>query len=634
MTILGFLPIVTLFLLLLANPDRTRGLGERFLDALLVWGTLIVFFTEGLSLFDLLSQAWITTLWLLLVLILLFVLIPSRRDVKDELSRTIASVFLDQKPLVVGILAIVGTTLLIALISPPNTWDSMTYHMSRVVNWVQNGSVRHYPTNIDRQLYLAPFAEFAILQFQLLTGSDRFANLVQWVSMIGSLTAVCLIARTLGANRVGQVFSVVFAATIPMGILQSTSTQTDYVVTLWFVSFVYFLIIDLKSSHPLNLVRLGVALGLAILTKATAYIYAFPFLAWYVIAKSKGELGKATKIIAIIGSIIILLNTGHYYRNITWFGSPLGPSGEVETYANERFGVDVTLSNVIRNVTFHLGTRPIRLGLNTMLEDIVADLHLLIGTDVNDASRTTGSPYRVRPLSTHEDLAGSPLHLILGVITLLLVFLHGRFRGERMLTVYVCMIVIGFLFFCSYLKWDPWRQRLHLPLFVVIGPAVGIISGMLLSKRSLSGLAYGLLIASLPWLISNNSKPLLPVVPFSSKPSIVATERLSQYFANRSDLEGQYREVTLVLKKMACRTIGVVSGGDDWEYPLWVLLHDTGDDFTILHSDVESTNGQYQVWQDPCARVYIGYGKEKSLKSNEAAGIYEWDYVTIVRKAN
>lgn len=102
MIILGLLPIVTILLLSLAIPDRTRCWGDRLLDSLLVWGVLIVVLTEGLSLFGLLSSAWTTVLWLLLVLILVLLLARSRRDMRREISRKLAALFVDQKELVAG----------------------------------------------------------------------------------------------------------------------------------------------------------------------------------------------------------------------------------------------------------------------------------------------------------------------------------------------------------------------------------------------------------------------------------------------------------------------------------------------------------------------------------------------------
>ena len=67
---------------------------------------------------------------------------------------------------------IVSLTGLIAFVAPPNNYDSMTYHLGRVVHWIQNHSVQHYPTNIDRQLFMPPWAEFAITHFYLLSTDD------------------------------------------------------------------------------------------------------------------------------------------------------------------------------------------------------------------------------------------------------------------------------------------------------------------------------------------------------------------------------------------------------------------------------------------------------------------------------
>ena len=72
------------------------------------------------------------------------------------------------------IIALVGT---VALLSPPNTWDVMTYHLPRIVHWLQNRSVAFYPTHEPRQLFMPPWAEFAVLHFHALFGDDRLDNL-------------------------------------------------------------------------------------------------------------------------------------------------------------------------------------------------------------------------------------------------------------------------------------------------------------------------------------------------------------------------------------------------------------------------------------------------------------------------
>ena len=126
--------------------------------------------------------------------------------------------------LFLAIIFIVGaSTFLTALVAPPQTWDSLTYHMSRIVHWVQNQSVDHYATGIERQNSMSPGAEFIGLNFYVLTGGDLFANLPQWISMLFSVIGSSLIARYLGAKRTGQWLTAVFVITLPSGIVQASS---------------------------------------------------------------------------------------------------------------------------------------------------------------------------------------------------------------------------------------------------------------------------------------------------------------------------------------------------------------------------------------------------------------------------
>jgi 4-amino-4-deoxy-L-arabinose transferase-like glycosyltransferase len=84
----------------------------------------------------------------------------------------------------------------------------------------------------------------------------------------------------LGAPEAGAVLAVLFAATLPMGILQSSSTQNDYVVSFWLLAFVSQFLGWRRSSHDSHLLFAAAALGLAILTKGTALIFATPFGIW------------------------------------------------------------------------------------------------------------------------------------------------------------------------------------------------------------------------------------------------------------------------------------------------------------------------------------------------------------------
>src|SRR5215831_11123033 len=109
----------------------------------------------------------------------------------------------------------------IAIIYPPNNYDSMTYHMARVGHWVQNHNVSYYPTHIIRQLEYQPFAEWVILHLQVLTGGDHLANAVQLYFFAGCISTVTLIAKELGASAKQQMWCAIFTCLIPMAVIQS-----------------------------------------------------------------------------------------------------------------------------------------------------------------------------------------------------------------------------------------------------------------------------------------------------------------------------------------------------------------------------------------------------------------------------
>ena len=172
-----------------------------------------------------------------------------------------------------GIGLLLASTLVTALVYPPNTWDSMTYHLPRVMHWISNESIAFYPTSISRQNYQMPLAEFAILHLQVLTGEDTFANLVQWTNFnvlicLGAVTAV-----TLGLGRRQQILSAMLTATLPMAVLQASGTKNDLVVSAFVMTFALFLLRLRREPRPSDWCFAALALGLALLTKGTAYVY-------------------------------------------------------------------------------------------------------------------------------------------------------------------------------------------------------------------------------------------------------------------------------------------------------------------------------------------------------------------------
>jgi predicted neutral ceramidase superfamily lipid hydrolase len=240
---------ITLFLIFTKN---NLGWRRSLLLTFVSVGTLIALSTEGLSLMQGLTLQGLLIFWVI-VDGLLFVLF--RQQGKHKVAPALAPESWQQwSPFYQGLLIsliVIGIAIgLTALISPPNNFDSMTYHLGRMVHWIQNQTVAHYPTHIQRQLYSGSWPGFALTQLYLLSGGDQLLNLVQWGSMVGSVVGTSLIAEELGGDRRAQLFTAVVCATIPVGILQAASTQTDYVTAFWLVCFTYFGLVTLHNRWP------------------------------------------------------------------------------------------------------------------------------------------------------------------------------------------------------------------------------------------------------------------------------------------------------------------------------------------------------------------------------------------------
>lgn len=587
LALLALLPIASMLLLVMGFTRRGICLRSSFLAAAIAWGVILTAFTEVLSLFNLLNVTWLSILWGATAIALACAVFrgPNPQPVKPDYNLPAFLIFLGGA--VGSIVILTGIT---ALVAPPNNWDSMTYHMSRVMHWMQNRSVAHYPTHILRQIELNPWAEFAIANFQILSGGDRLANLVQWFSMVGCITGVTLIAGKLGADRKGEVFAAVVAATIPMGILQASSSQNDYVVSFWLVCFVYFGFLFKEKPGWSSALALGGSLGLAVLTKATAYLYAFPFLVWFTLSSLKSSKSRAVTYGALILIVVMALNAGHYARNYATFGNILS-SGDTR-YSNEAHTVGSLISNASRNIALHMVT-PFD-AVNDLTMSGFRWLHTTLSLDINDP-RTTwpGQRFAFNKPSIHEDRTGNLLHALLICASLVLVLSRKKIRQKPDMLPYVLSLMIAFALFCFYLKWQEWGNRLHLPLFVlwspIIASAFAEIGHVWIAKIVMAILV----ICSLPYLLCNESRPLMS---HSEKPSIFGAARIDQYFINNPGLERDYYGIAQHLKSIGCNNIALQAGIDTWEYPLWMLIQQESHQMPrIEHINVTNKSGNIPI---------------------------------------
>jgi hypothetical protein len=562
MLLFAFLPWLAFWLIWRLLTLNGFGWRSAFLAAQAISGVLIVASTEALSAFRLLNFPCLLIFWTLICSLAVFFL--RKHPDAFRLSVPAFTLSLVEKILFGCGILIVAVVGMIALIAPPNTADSMAYHMSRVMHWLQNASVRNYPTADFRQLVYFPYAEYAILHLQVLSVSDRFANLVQWTAMIGSVVGVSLIAKLLGLERRGQILTALFVLTIPMGILQGSSTQTDYIVTLWLVSSVFFALKLGFSWQYRWAVLSAMSFGLALLTKGTGLFFGLPFILLWLCFFNQSVKRKAV-LLGIGVAIALLINGSFFVRLQEVDRNPLKAFTLPGSVSVAKPGLIGTVSSIVRNTAMELAL-PWE-DWNRTIEKVVFQVHRGLGIDSSDRRITFGQDFSVGfslDDSLDEDCANNFLHTIL-IFLIGVLFWFYRPKSKQ-LWFYAAAVFLAGISFCMFFMWQRYICRFHLSLYVLFAPVVVVVLTRFWSARTLVIMALVLVLGGVPYLFWNNSRRI-----FSEK-SMFLSSRKQIYFAkNRAEYE-VYRKIADALVDMGCRDIGLHTGAAYWQYSWWPLL--------------------------------------------------------------
>ena len=542
---------------------------------MVVWGVITVALTELLSPFHLLRRVPLAVAWTVAGAVLLAYLYRRRAKVPRGKFRPVECTI---AVVIAGMAAVVGVT---AWLSPPNSADAMAYHMPRVLYWAQAGSVAFFPTPYFNQITLQPLAEYFALHTYVLSGGDHFVNLVTFGAFCGSIAGVSAIAAAMGLGARAQALAALVCATLPNGILQASGAKNDWLLTLWLVAMVYFAV---RCDRWFT----GLALGLALATKATAYLFAPPILLAVLWGRAEWR-----RIAAPLAAAVLLINFPQYARNWRLSGSPLGyDSAQGDGFfrwRNEHPGWKSTVSNALRHLSDQLGARSPQWNLGVF--DAVVRIHRALSLDPQDPATTwRWSRYEPPLNANHEANANNRWHLLL----LVLASLWAIWRS-RTWTVYAAGLAGAFLLFCFYLKWQPFLARLELPLFVLGAPLAAFALGA--RRPAVLSLAAAL------FLVTNARLPLVDnwTRPLKGPHSLLVTSRDGNYFSDMSQWNNRssYLEAVERTARTGCATVGMDISENQLEYPFEALLRERNRAVWFEHTGVENASARYYPVNPP-----------------------------------
>ena len=580
MAILLLIYILNLFIAIYV---KSKKIIHSIILTTLIFSLTLLVLNEGLSLFHGINTLNITIAWLSVNLLFIgyhykFKTISTSYKLILDSYATIKTTLL-QKTSLLSVSLIFILLVIQGIIYPPNNWDSMSYHMPRIIDWIAHDSFENFQTHILRQLYQPCFSEYVMLNLQLLTGSDLLNNLAQLFFHVFASFGVVGICKEIGLTRKQQFFGFILSFLLPESLLQASSTQNDILHGFFLVASVYFTLRILKNNKVTNYTFLGISVGLAFISKSISFLY-FPITGLVVacIVTYKFITSKQNKIIknALLCLIIIVaINFPHSYRNYHFSGDIRGTSKEEnKDYINEEVTFSNTISIAIKNIGLHLD--PLFIGNTGNI--LIEKFHVITGIDINKkGTNVFDSKFTCNPgWVNHEDTQPNFLHLLLIISSIGLIIgmlmIKEKFKTDKLVVILLVHTMLQFILFSALLSWEPWNTRLHIPLFYAIIPVIVIGFQFKFVSKIYTGIIFLLFIQAFYIIGTNYSREFIHIDKQNSEIGI-SENRYKKYFTNQPQLYTEYNYLTEQLLRHKTHKIGLIIHNDSWEYPLYTKLN-------------------------------------------------------------
>jgi hypothetical protein len=294
---------------------------------------------------------------------------------------------------------------------------------------------------------------------------------------------------------------------------------------------------------------------------------------------------------ALVGAIACALNVPLWLRNLGTYGTLYGPADWTRsTLALPRLldaiGFRTTLDGP--NVRFSLASVGGALLLSAQRVAQAAALNLV--TPSSALNRITWSMLDSMPKLfdavvsdslanaawSHEDTAGSPAHLSLALLAAgaVLVFVR-RFPRRADVLAFAAMPIMSFVLLPLIIQRGSsgFGIRYQLPFFILTAPLVALAASALNRAAWTHGLALLLLVVAVPYLLFNNTRPVIGRPPWPTRVrSVFVAGEAELLFAANSEMAPVLGEVAEHVRDSGCREVGLRLDSGDLEYQLWWLL--------------------------------------------------------------
>lgn len=498
--------------------------------------------------------------------------------------------------LIFTLIVITITNLLLVMYTVPNEWDSMTGHLTRLMYYMQRGSMRHFGgTNWNIDTYPRSVCTIQIYSYLMSGKIENYFKLIHhvayWICIIGAFG----IAQRIYKNFAASLFCGLAMALLPNVLMQATTTETDIVLCSYLTCLVYFLFTYRETLRRRYLYLAGLAFGIALGHKIT-FILLLPSVGVIILYALFWGVDRTAFFLRIkhlttgiiIGVCLCTLPTG-YIGNIIHYGHPIGPPSALKHQSVERAG-DLSTWAGRKNLLKQGSRNVVRYSFDFFNLDGLRNTSW--GSDLNSALKKPfilaeqASPLRLEAETNFTILPfeyqrrfefynANPYYGILGfglMLPLILLTLTGIVRSRVHVFLGIAF-VLHFLALSFSAAYDPWKGRYFqntavfaIPfLLLLFSQRITLLKAgwFLLKSYVLVVVIIACLSAILTVFLNERSLPFA----FLGRKSAFDTPRIAHQTWARPDITKAYQQFDSLVPQNA--TVALADINDDFEYPLF-----------------------------------------------------------------
>ncbi len=372
---------------------------------------------------------------------------------------------------------------LLAAWGEPVVYDALTYRLSRIGLWLQEGRITHFATD-DARLNYMPVAPDLVMAW--LAGAHRTG--FAWVALAQTfgggllLVATAGLARCTGLGRAAALGAAGLLVGMANVVPQFTAAYTDLFTAGVFAAAFYLWLMSLQRGQGSLLGGAGVALALG--SKGTLFYLAPSVLGWVVWCAWRYRLAGRAWLTTFSAGLLaaLLLVVPGLMRNLETYGNIMGPAAARQ----QQHGPELSLADRSKKLRLNLHTtlaqlfepnsQPLGWGecARSLAESLAAPLPTADQFSFDELDRRANVQKVLRLPAPDADVASvGVLSLSLALIGFCAALLQRRRQGADLVIGWSVGVGLFVLWLYALLQWHPYSFR----FWVLVAPWLAVVAG-------------------------------------------------------------------------------------------------------------------------------------------------------------